>query len=122
MAPEIVKKLKYDARVDIWSLGVMLYIILIGKTPFNAKTKDELFHQISTQSINFKEPAWAKVSKQARSFVRSCLVRDPAQRPTADKLLNHDWLEDSGEAKVSAGQVIEANINLMNFRKMTVFQ
>jgi serine/threonine protein kinase len=44
MAPEIVKKLKYDSRVDIWSLGVMLYIILIGKTPFNAKTKDELFH------------------------------------------------------------------------------
>ena len=46
MAPEIVKKLKYDEKVDIWSLGVMLYIILIGKTPFSAKTKEELFHQI----------------------------------------------------------------------------
>ena len=43
MAPEIVKKLKYDEKVDIWSLGVMLYIILIGKTPFSAKTKEELF-------------------------------------------------------------------------------
>jgi calcium-dependent protein kinase len=49
-------------------------------------------------------------------------VRDPTQRPSAEQLLKHDWLVDTEEAKVSAGQVIEANINLMNFRKMTVFQ
>lgn len=49
-------------------------------------------------------------------------MRDPTQRPSAEQLLKHDWLVDTEEAKVSAGQVIEANINLMNFRKMTVFQ
>ena len=43
MAPEIVKKLKYDSKVDIWSLGIMTYIILSGKPPFSAKTKDEIF-------------------------------------------------------------------------------
>lgn len=62
------------------------------------------------------------MSKQARYFVRQCLVRDPTQRPSAEQLLKHDWLADTGEARVSAGHVIEANINLMNFRKMTVFQ
>jgi len=45
MAPEIVKKMKYDAKVDIWSLGVMVYIILSGKPPFSWKTKDEIFLQ-----------------------------------------------------------------------------
>jgi calcium-dependent protein kinase len=45
MAPEIVKKMKYDAKVDIWSLGVMAYIILSGKPPFSGKTKDEIFLQ-----------------------------------------------------------------------------
>lgn len=43
MAPEIIKKIKYDAKVDIWSLGVMAYIILSGKPPFSGKTKDEIF-------------------------------------------------------------------------------
>lgn len=43
MAPEIVKKMKYDSKVDIWSLGIMAYIILSGKPPFTGKTKDEIF-------------------------------------------------------------------------------
>ena len=43
MAPEIVKKLKYDTKVDIWSLGIVAYIILCGKAPFNGKTKEEIF-------------------------------------------------------------------------------
>lgn len=48
MAPEIVKKLKYDTKVDIWSLGILAYIILSGKPPFHGKSKDELYMQIST--------------------------------------------------------------------------
>lgn len=45
MAPEIVKKLKYDSKVDIWSLGVVAYIILSGKPPFPGKSKEEIFLQ-----------------------------------------------------------------------------
>jgi calcium-dependent protein kinase len=48
MAPEIVKKMKYDSKVDIWSLGVMAYIILSGKPPFSGKTRDEIFLQQAT--------------------------------------------------------------------------
>ena len=43
MAPEIVKKVKYDTKVDIWSLGVLTYIMLSGRPPFNGKSKDEIF-------------------------------------------------------------------------------
>jgi calcium-dependent protein kinase len=43
MAPEIVKKIKYDTKVDIWSLGVMTYIMLTGRPPFTGKTKEEIF-------------------------------------------------------------------------------
>lgn len=48
MAPEIVKKVKYGTKVDIWSLGVMAYIMLSGKPPFNGKTKEEIFIQLTT--------------------------------------------------------------------------
>lgn len=43
MAPEIVKKIKYDTKVDIWSLGVMAYVLLSGRPPFAGKTKEEIF-------------------------------------------------------------------------------
>lgn len=43
MAPEIVKKVQYDTKVDIWSLGVMAYVMLSGRPPFNGKSKDEIF-------------------------------------------------------------------------------
>ena len=46
MAPEITKKEKYDSKVDIWSLGVMIYILLCGSPPFNARTRKDLFMQI----------------------------------------------------------------------------
>lgn len=51
MAPEIVKKVQYNTKVDIWSLGVMTYIMLSGRPPFKGKTKDEIFLQLSTQTV-----------------------------------------------------------------------
>jgi calcium-dependent protein kinase len=48
MAPEIVKKVKYDTKVDIWSLGVLSYILLSGKPPFGGRSKEEIFLQVTT--------------------------------------------------------------------------
>jgi serine/threonine protein kinase len=76
MAPEIVKKVKYDCKVDIWSLGVMAYIMLSGRPPFNGRTKEEIFMQLTTQAIQYMEGAWVKISKQCKAFVKKCLTRD----------------------------------------------
>lgn len=51
MAPEIVKKVKYDTKVDIWSLGVMTYVMLSGKPPFTGRSKEEIFIQLTTQPV-----------------------------------------------------------------------
>ena len=92
MAPEIIKLMKYDTKVDIWSLGVMAYIILTGKPPFNGKTKEEVFMQITTAPITFSESIWLKISREGKAFVKACLTRDPRLRPSAEELLNHIWI------------------------------
>ena len=58
MAPEIIKKIKYDYKVDVWSLGVITYILLTGKPPFYGKSKDEIFLQVSTKAVSYSDPIW----------------------------------------------------------------
>lgn len=70
MAPEIIKKLPYDCGVDIWALGVLTYIMLSGKPPFKAKTKEQLLVQAVTKNINFSTDAWKQTSKEAKNFVK----------------------------------------------------
>jgi calcium-dependent protein kinase len=95
MAPEIVKNLPYDAKVDIWSLGVVAYILLSGKPPFSGTTKQEIFMQLSSQSISYTDnSAWLKVSREAKSLVKKMLTRDPRIRPSAEDLLAHEFFQD----------------------------
>jgi len=92
MAPEIIKKQKYDAAVDIWAVGVLTYIMLCGKPPFKGKSKEEIFVQITSKNIAFTSDIWKKTSKEAQKFVRKMLIRAPGQRATADDLLKDEWL------------------------------
>lgn len=66
MAPEIIKRLAYDSKIDIWSVGVMTYILLSGKPPFNGQTKEEIFLQISTQQVTYTDSIWIKVSMEGK--------------------------------------------------------
>jgi len=76
MAPEIVKRLRYDTKVDVWAAGIMSYILLSGKPPFNGKTKEEVFLQLSTQPVHYSDSIWMKISKEGKHFVKKMLIRD----------------------------------------------
>ena len=92
MAPEIIKKARYDHKVDIWSLGVMVYILLTGRPPFSGRSKQEIFLQVSSAAINYNDPSWDTLSKESKNFVKRMLVRNPKQRASAEELLNDDWI------------------------------
>lgn len=92
MAPEIIKKLPYDCSVDIWALGVLTYIMLSGKPPFKGRTKDDVFVEITTKNINYSGDTWKTISKEAKSFIRKMLIRDPKQRVSAEELLKDDFI------------------------------
>ena len=77
MAPEIIKDKPYDIGVDIWALGILAYIMLSGRPPFKGSTKDEIFTQITSKNISYQGDNWKNVSKEAKSFLKKMLVRDP---------------------------------------------
>ncbi|XP_015873660.1 calcium-dependent protein kinase 34 [Ziziphus jujuba] len=97
IAPEVLKR-KYGPEVDIWSVGVMLYILLCGVPPFWAESEHGIFNAILRGHIDFTSDPWPSISSGAKDLVRKMLNSDPKQRMTAFQVLNHPWIKEDGEA------------------------
>ncbi|XP_031268303.1 calcium-dependent protein kinase 17-like [Pistacia vera] len=97
IAPEVLKR-KYGPEADIWSVGVMLYILLCGVPPFWAESEHGIFNAILRGHIDFSSDPWPSISPQAKDLVRKMLTTDPKQRLTAIQVLGHPWIKEDGEA------------------------
>ena len=91
MAPEVIQG-KYDSKCDVWSCGVVLYILLSGRPPFPGKSESEIFAHIQAGPPSFAESSWKHVSKAAKSLLKDMLKPDPRDRPTAYEVLRHPWV------------------------------
>ncbi|GAA0153999.1 non-receptor serine/threonine protein kinase [Lithospermum erythrorhizon] len=97
IAPEVLKR-KYGPEVDIWSVGVMLYILLCGVPPFWAESERGIFNAILRGHVDFTSDPWPSISPGAKDLVKKMLNSDPKQRLTAFQVLNHPWIKEDGEA------------------------
>jgi serine/threonine protein kinase len=96
MSPELLKG-KYDRSTDIWSIGIVTYILLCGYPPFSGDTDDDIFDSIRRGHFEFLTRAWTDKSDEAKDFIRCLLRRDPRKRFTAKKALLHPWIANSGK-------------------------
>ncbi|KZV56512.1 hypothetical protein F511_22343 [Dorcoceras hygrometricum] len=110
MAPEVLKR-NYGPEVDIWSAGVILYILLCGVPPFWAETEQGVALAILRGVIDFKREPWPQVSESAKSLVKQMLEPDPQKRLTAQQVLEHPWIQNAKKVpNVPLGDIVRARL------------
>jgi len=96
VAPEVLGATGYDKEVDLWSIGVITYLLLCGYPPFYGESLPEVFEQILKGQFEFNAPYWDNISNDAKDFIRKLLMVDPVKRMSAEQTLNHPWLKLGG--------------------------
>ena len=95
IAPEMLLKKGHDTRVDIWSIGILMFELLSGYSPFVAKSNQELYQNIRRLKIQ-----WPKdMPPLAKNLISKILKLNPADRPTFDEILNHQWFKQTKQIK-----------------------
>jgi len=117
VAPEVLKNDPYGFAVDLWSMGVILYILLCGFPPFYHQSTAQLYKQIKKGAYDFPAPYWDEISDEAKDLVKKLLTVNPQNRATPDEVLEHPWVA-SGKASAKAldSSYID-NMNLLVARR-----
>ncbi|KDR73188.1 hypothetical protein GALMADRAFT_251774 [Galerina marginata CBS 339.88] len=106
VAPEVLLKQGHGKPVDMWSIGVITYVLLCGYSPFRSDDVKVLIKETTSARIEFHDRYWKNVSDEAKDLIRSLLNPDSSKRPTASEALNSPWLtthEPSVEHDLSTG-------------------
>ncbi|XWS13268.1 hypothetical protein CRYUN_Cryun36dG0023100 [Craigia yunnanensis] len=120
MAPEVLRR-NYGKEIDIWSIGVILYILLCGVPPFWADTEEGIAHAIIKGKIDFERDPWPKVSGEAKDLVKSMLDPNPYSRMTVQEVLEHPWVQNLEHApNVNLGENVRTRIK--QFSVMSKFK
>lgn len=116
LAPEVITK-KYNHKCDIWSAGVLLFMLLTGKTPFRGDSENELFDNILKNRYANRLEDFSRISKPAKELIRLMLTPDMKARPEAEELIKHGWLVDAFPENIQDKEKVTALIaNIKSFQ------
>ena len=91
MAPEIIREEPSDFKVDVWSLGVIIYAMICGRLPFSSSNREETQDKILNREVTFEQPEWKKVNPECPSLLRRMLDKNPDSRFSIEEVLAHPW-------------------------------
>jgi calcium-dependent protein kinase len=93
IAPEVLSH-NYNEKCDLWSCGVIMYILLTGRPPFGGDTNEEIMIRIKVGKYDMSSSPWNRISKEAKNLVTSLMQKSVPDRLTADQALNHQWFKN----------------------------
>eukprot|EP00128_Syssomonas_multiformis_P016254 Colp12_sorted_trinity150504_noHs@10739 len=114
VAPEVLRQQGYGKPIDMWSIGVISYILLCGYPPFYDENDAVLFQKIMKGRFEFNAPYWNSISDSAKDLISKLLVVNPDERLTADQVLQHPWLREDNARDINLSQSLSQN--LKNFK------
>ena len=126
IAPEVLKK-HYNQKCDIWSCGVILYILLSGKPPFEGEDDNEIMANVTIGQYDLNCAPFNRISKSAKDLIKKLLVMDINKRINAHDALNHPWFKEK-KAKELYNQIKDQNIikklldNLKKYKRESIIQ
>ncbi|XP_059392171.1 death-associated protein kinase 2 isoform X1 [Carassius carassius] len=115
VAPEIVNYEQLGLEADMWSIGVITYILLSGASPFLGDSKQETLANISAVNFEFDEEFFGSTSELAKSFIRQLLVKDTRKRLKIQDALNHPWIKPINPRQALVRR--QSVVNIENFRR-----
>ncbi|CAL5015465.1 unnamed protein product [Urochloa decumbens] len=101
VAPEVLRR-NYGKEIDVWSAGVILYILLCGSPPYWAETEKGIFDAILAGDLDLSSTPWPSISESAKDLIRKMLNRNPQRRITAAQALEHPWLKDAPDRPIDS--------------------
>lgn len=96
VAPEVLRR-SYGHECDVWSAGVMLYILLSGVPPFWGENEQGIFDAVLRGHLDFSSEPWPSISTSAKDLIKKMLQSDPKERISAIDVLNHPWMREDGD-------------------------
>ena len=117
IAPEVIKK-SYNEKCDLWSCGVIMYILLSGEPPFNdpRADNDAIMKKVEVGKYDIEHGVWKSISKEGKDLIKKLLTYDPAERISASDALKHVWIADNASLDLDTKSAENALANLQNFR------
>lgn len=91
MAPEVLAREVYNEKCDVWSVGVILYILLTGVPPFHGESDQELINMVQTRQADEQPLIEKGISAEARDLIRLLLRKNPHERSSAEEAIRHGW-------------------------------
>lgn len=114
IAPEVLNK-NYNEKCDIWSAGVITYILLSGMPPFNGQSDQDIMNKVRAGQFSFDDRIWQTISENAKAFITSLLTFNSSDRPSAQQALQHPWITELASLQVDEQSAVNALDNLSKF-------